>query len=172
MRSASLFFLTQHAGLPLQKWQDVFVEEQGAEAEEVPEAQVGHRAPIPYPRLSLNHCGLCDCDLENLLPWQALTAGEHHSLLSCAERRQDAPQRVPGIRSAARHCPCRLRASGALQEGDGREVRGLYDSFDRLVHLLSSDSFWVLQWLLRTRWHWCPACSTWNNKYLGGEHTA
>lgn len=46
--SIVLFLFTQHAGLPLQQRQDVLVEEQGAEAEEVPEAQVGHGAPVPH----------------------------------------------------------------------------------------------------------------------------
>lgn len=78
--------LTQHARLPLQQCQDVLVEEQGAETEEVPEAQVGQGSPVPHPRLRLDHCGLCDGDLQHLLPWQALTAGQHHSLLAGAER--------------------------------------------------------------------------------------
>lgn len=45
---AVLLLFTQHAGLPLQQRQDVLVQEEGAEAEEIPEAQVAHGAPVPY----------------------------------------------------------------------------------------------------------------------------
>lgn len=88
----TLFLLTKHAGLSFQQRQYVLVEEQGAEAEEVPEAQVGHGAPVQHPGLRLDHCGLGHCDLQHLLPRQALTAGQHHSLLTGTERRQEAPQ--------------------------------------------------------------------------------
>lgn len=121
-----LFFFTQHAGLPLQKRQDVLVEEQRAETEEIPQAQVGHGAPVPHPWLCLDNRRLCNRDLQHLLPWQALAAGQHHSLLAGVERWHEAPQRVPGRLPAAWHLVRCLRAprgptGGWWEGGEGVE---------------------------------------------------
>lgn len=100
-----LLLFTQHAGLPLQQRQDVLVQEEGAEAEEIPEAQVAHGAPVPHAWLRLDDRCLRHCDLQHLLPWQALAVGHHHSLLTGAEGWQEAPpQRVCGSLSATWHC--------------------------------------------------------------------
>lgn len=101
---------TQHAWLPLQQWQDVLVEEKSAEAEEAPEAQVGHGAPVPDPWLRLDHRGLCDGDLQQLFPRQAVAAGQHHALPLAAERRQEVPKRMPRVSPTAQHHICCLRA--------------------------------------------------------------
>lgn len=77
-----LLHLTEHAGLSFKQRQYIFVQKQGAEAEEVPETQIGHGAPVGHPRLCLDHRSLRYRDLQHLLPREALTAGQHHSLLA------------------------------------------------------------------------------------------
>lgn len=126
-------FFTQHARLPFQQRQDVLVEKQGAEAEEVPEAQVGEGAPVPDPRLGLDHRGLCDGDLQHLLPRQALAAGQQHSLLPGAKRRQEAPQRVPGGVPATWHHGRGLAVPRVLAGDERRDEGGCR----WLVHLLT-----------------------------------
>lgn len=102
----TLFIFTQHAGLPLQQRKDVLVEEQRAEAEEVPQAQVGHGAPVPHARLGLDHRRLRHRDLQHLLARQAVAAGHDHPLLAGAARRQEAPQWVDDVVPDAWHCTC------------------------------------------------------------------
>lgn len=104
--SVTFLILTQHARLPFQQRQDVLVEEQRAEAEEVPQAQVRHGAPVPHARLGFNHSGLGHGDLQHRLAWHAVAAGQHHPLLPGAAGRQQAPQRVHDRLPAAQHGTC------------------------------------------------------------------
>lgn len=146
-----ILIFTQHAGLTLQQGQDVFVKEQGAEAEEIPQSQVDHGAPIPHPWLCLDHCSLCDCDLQHLLPRHALAAGQHHSLLAGAERWQETPQRVPGRVSVGWHRACCLMGGeGPPPKGPDRwmmrEVRGWGRRGGRWVLNVSPSSDWPSNW--------------------------
>ncbi len=84
--------LTQHAGFSLQQRQYVLVEEQRAEAEEVPERQVCQRPGAPDTGFGLDHRGLGDGDLQHRLSRSALAAGQKHSL----RPRPEAVQRGPG----------------------------------------------------------------------------
>lgn len=141
MKRPCRFLFTQHAGLPLQQRQDVLVEEERAEAEEVPQAQVGHGAPVPQARLGLDDGGLSDGDLQHLLPGQALAAGQHHALLPAAQRRQQPPQRVQDAVPAAWHGGASsLRGPrGPQQVGGRREVRGRAE-VPLSVHLLTGPT--------------------------------
>ncbi len=91
--------LTQHARLSLQQRQYVLVEEERAEAEEVPERQVGQSPGAPDAGVRLDHSGLGDGDLEHRLSGGALAAGQQHSLRPRPEAAQRGPE--PGFPGAA-----------------------------------------------------------------------
>lgn len=83
---------TQHARLSLQQREDVLVEEERAEAEEVPERQEGQSPGVPHARVRLDHRGLGDGDLQDRLSRRALAAGQRHPLLTRPEAAERGPE--------------------------------------------------------------------------------
>lgn len=84
--------ITQHARLALQQRQNVFIEEESAEAEEEPQAEVDERVGVPDAQVRLDDGGLGDGDLQDVLLRHAVAPGDDELFAPVVEKGAELEQ--------------------------------------------------------------------------------